>query len=321
MKYRLKHIVEYAALRGTGALIRILPYRAALALVWCLALISRLFLGKLMRRTRARLKQVFGARFNERERAGIAWRAWRNLCFNAVEAMRVQSMTLDWVRKVIHDQGTPPVWARVNAGQGVVVAVCHMGNWELAGVAACLMGLPMMTIARRQKNPLADRFLDRIREATGLDVIYYGSKRLAEVVPALRKGKVLAILPDLRAKTDSVRVEFLGIDADLPTGMARFAREAGVPIIPQLVLRNGWSRHSWQAFEPIAPDPALDEKQDLQRMTQYVMDCFSHAIREHPDQYFWFNKRWVLGEEGTEIRRQRSEVRATDAGGQPPADR
>ena len=244
MKYRLKHIVEYAALRGTGALIRILPYRAALALVWCLALISRLFLGKLMRRTRARLKQVFGARFNERERAGIAWRAWRNLCFNAVEAMRVQSMTLDWVRKVIHDQGTPPVWARVNAGQGVVVAVCHMGNWELAGVAACLMGLPMMTIARRQKNPLAD----------------------------------------------------------LPTGMARFAREAGVPIIPQLVLRNGWSRHSWQAFEPIAPDPALDEKQDLQRMTQYVMDCFSHAIREHPDQYFWFNKRWVLGEEGGNLK-------------------
>lgn len=297
MKYRFKHIVEYAFLRGVAGLISILPYRVALGLVWCLAMISRLFIGKLVRRTRTRLRQVFGSLFSERELSGIAWRAWRNLCFNGVEAMRVQSMTPDWVRKVVSDQGSKPVRDRVKVGKGVVVAVCHMGNWEMAGVAACLMGVPMMTIARRQKNPLTDRFLDRIRESTGLEVIYYGSKKLTEIVPALKKGKVLAILPDLRAKTDSVRVEFLGTDTDLPTGMARFAREAGVPIIPQLVLREGWSHHVWKAFEPIAPDPTLDEKQDWQRMTQYVMDCFTHAIREHPDQYFWFNKRWVLGEE------------------------
>lgn len=298
MKYRFKHIVEYAFLRGVAGLIGILPYRVALGLVWCLAMFSRLFLGKLMRRTRARLRQVFGSRFSERELSGIAWCAWRNFCFNAVEAMRVRSMTLEWVRKVVSDEGSKPVWDRVKTGRGVVVAVCHMGNWELAGVAACLMGVPMLTIARRQKNPLTDRFLDHIRESTGLQVIYYGSKELTRIVPALQKGKVLAILPDLRAKADSVRVEFLGTETDLPTGMARFAREAGVPIIPQLVLRQGWSRHCWKAFEPIAPDPTLDEKQDWQRMTQYVMDCFTHAIREHPDQYFWFNKRWVLGEEG-----------------------
>ena len=300
MKYRFKHVVEYGFLRGVSGWIAILPYRVALGMVWILAMISRLFIGKVMRRTRARLRQVFGLRFSERELSGIAWRAWRNLCFNAVEAMRVQSMTVDWVRSVVTDEGSQPVWDRVKAGKGTVVAVCHMGNWELAGVAACLLGMPMMTIARRQKNPLTDRLMDRVRESTGLEVIYAGSKKLAEIVPALQKGKVLAILPDLRAKTDSVRVKFLGVPTDLPTGMARFAREAGVPILPQLVLRKGWSRHFWKAFEPIYPDPALDEKQDWQRMTQYVMDCFSQAIHEYPDQYFWFNKRWVLGDEPRE---------------------
>jgi Kdo2-lipid IVA lauroyltransferase/acyltransferase len=297
MKYRLKHLVEYGLLRGLTVVFGILPYRVSLFLAWLLALLSYAVLGSIRRRTRARLRQVFGTRFSERELSGIAWRAWRNLFFNSVEAMRFPSVTLEWIGKVLKDEGSQPVWDRVKAGRGVVVAVCHMGNWDLAGVAACLMGVPMLTIARRQKNPLTDAFLTRMRGKTGLQVIYHGSKMLTEIVPALRAGKVLAILPDLRAKTESVRVKFLGADADLPTGMARFAREAGVPILPQLVIRQGWGRHLWRAFEPIVPDPSLDEKQDWQRMTQYVMDCFSHAVHEHPDQYFWFNKRWVLGEE------------------------
>lgn len=297
MKYRLKHLVEYGFLRGLTFVFGVLPYRACLSIAWLLALLSYGLLGSIRRRTRARLRQVFLKRFSERELSGIAWRAWRNLFFNGVEAMRVPSVTPEWTRKVLKDEGSQPVFKRVKSGQGVVVAVCHMGNWELAGVAACLMGMPMLTIARRQKNPLTDAFLTRMREKTGLHVIYQSSKMLTEIVPSLKSGKVLAILPDLRAKTDSVRVNFLGVDTDLPVGMARFAREAGVAIIPQLVLRLGWGRHFWKAFEPIAPDPSLDEREDWRRMTQYVMDCFSHAIREHPDQYFWFNKRWVLGEE------------------------
>jgi len=30
---------------------------------------------------------------------------------------------------------------------------------------------------------------------------------------------------------------------------------------------------------------------------QYIMDRFSESVRAHPENYFWFNKRWVLGEE------------------------
>jgi len=29
-------------------------------------------------------------------------------------------------------------------------------------------------------------------------------------------------------------------------------------------------------------------------MTREIMQVFDRAIRTHPDQYFWYNKRWVL---------------------------
>jgi len=277
-----------------------MPYRVALCLVWVLAAISSLFLRSKMRRTRARLRQVFKNRFTERELAGIAWRAWRNLCFNAVETFRVPSITVDGLKKIADYSDIRLVFDSMKDGKGAILAVPHMGNWELAGVGAQLLGLKIMTIVRRQRNPLLDAYLNQMREYTGSEAVLRDSHSFVGIARGLKAGKVLAILPDLRAKADFVPVHFLGTTAQIPAGMASFARQSGVPIIPAFVIRVGWARHVAKAFEPVWPDPTADEREDWKRMTQYVMDCFNHAIREYPDQYFWFNGRWVLGEEKKE---------------------
>ena len=48
MRYRLKHIFEYAVLRSVIGLVTVVPYRVALGLGWVIAAISRLFLRKKM---------------------------------------------------------------------------------------------------------------------------------------------------------------------------------------------------------------------------------------------------------------------------------
>jgi Kdo2-lipid IVA lauroyltransferase/acyltransferase len=192
-----------------------------------------------------------------------------------------------------------------------VLAVPHMGNWELAGVAAQLFGAQLMIIARRQTNPLTNDYITRVRDSAGIETFLRESTSLAGIARGLRNGKVLAILPDLRAKADYIPCRFLGQeDVRIPAGMALFAREANVPIIPAYVVRVGWARHRWASFPPIQPDPSLDRDADFRRMTQYVIGCFDQAIREHPEDFFWFNGRWVLGEEGRAgVRDQTSEVR------------
>jgi KDO2-lipid IV(A) lauroyltransferase len=297
MRYKLSHIVEYGLLRFVAGLVNLLPYRAALALGCGLAKISFLILRKKMKKTRRRLIQVFGTRFNDQELNGILWRAWRNLIFNAIESLRTPSVTLEWLRKVIDTTEFHRVTDNLKDGRGAVLAVSHMGNWELAGIAVQMLGVNLMAVVRSQKNPLTNAYLNRMREYTGVEAILKEAKAFGGVIRKMREGHCLAILPDVRAKTQAIEIEFLGTKTQIPRGMALFAREAGVPIISGCLTRKGWARHSWKVFDPVWPDPQADKDADILRMTQQVMANFDQAIREYPDQYFWFNGRWVLGEE------------------------
>ena len=105
---------------------------------------------------------------------------------------------------------------------------------------------------------------------------------------------MLAIVPDVRMRTEGVIVPFLGGKANVGRGMAMFARHADVPIFPCIVTRHGWTRHKIIIHEPIFPNHSLGRNEDIPRMTQTVMEIIEKAIREEPEQWFWFNKRWIL---------------------------
>jgi Kdo2-lipid IVA lauroyltransferase/acyltransferase len=296
MRYRLRDLVEYGFIRFVAGLANILPHRAGLVLAWGIAGVMYVAAYGRMRRIQRRIRQVFGGERSERWIRRTCWRAWRNLCFNIIEGLRTPSITLDWVNRV-GEYRLHLLFENMKDGRGAILAVPHMGNWELAGVAAQLHGAHIVIIARRLRNPLTNAYMSRLRESAGIDAVLREAKTFKGIIPKLKEGKVLAILPDLRAKSEGIRCRFLGAETNIYPGMALFAREANVPIIPAYVIRDGWARHRAFTGDPIRSDPALDKEADLKRMTQYVMDFFDRAVREHPEQYFWFNGRWVLGEE------------------------
>jgi len=295
MKYRPAHVVEYILVVALGGLVRILPLRAALALGWLAAAGSH-YIGRVhIQRTRTRLRQVFGDSRSEREIRRIAWLAWRNLCFNAVEGFRFSRLTREAIRKQpmahlesdlrrIHEERTA----------GFILATPHMGNWEIAGIAGDLMGFPIFVIVRSQKNPLINGYINRMRRSFNLEVLTRENKNWKGVADRIRQGKILAILPDINARRSAVTVEFLNGKATIAPGAAHFAQLAGCPVYPVVIRRVGWVRHDARLLDPVEPDPEAERKEDQQRMMQEIMTAFSREILETPEQYFWYNKRWVL---------------------------
>lgn len=296
MTYRLKHVVEYALLRAACGVLGRLPYRLALTFGWCIAVLLWLGMPRQRRESRRRIRAVLGARLgSEREVRRVAWLAWRNLVFSGVDIMRLPQLKEAWVRRAIDCAGAEILRAQLETSGRLVLAVPHMGSWELAGLSLCFFGLRLSLIMRQQKNPLTDGYLNRLRTSRGFDCIERDSKSLLRVaLRHIKEGKVLTILPDVRSRDLDLQVNFLGGTAAVTRGMALFAKMADAPILPGCVLREGWTRHRWQTFPPVYPDPTVERDADLQRMTQQVFDVFDRAVREHPDQYFWFNKRWIL---------------------------
>ncbi|MGD9874482.1 MAG: lysophospholipid acyltransferase family protein [Kiritimatiellia bacterium] len=293
-KHKPAHYVEYAVLRLVGWLLCLLPYYAALALGCCFAKLSFLLMGKRMRRAKARVMQVFGGRFGKQEAGRIVWIAWRNLVFNGIEMLRAPRVNLRWVNKYTDYSQFEKVLAKLKSGQNVILALPHMGSWETAGLSASLLGVPLLFITRQQKNVLIGNFINRIRSRTGQECVDRDLPLLRVILKKIKEGKVLAILPDIRARTDAMEVDFLGGRPMIAAGMALFARQAGVPIFSGCVIREGWGRHKWIVYDEITPDPSLEKSADWLRMTQAVMSNFDHLIGLHPDQYFWFNKKWIL---------------------------
>lgn len=295
MKHKPKFIVEYILLVSVAGLIRILPLRAALGVGWLVAAGTH-FIGRVkVDRTHERIHQVFGDRYSEKEIRYMAWISWRNLFFNGVDALRFSMLTL----KKIQTQSISRIESKLKeimkkSGGGLILATPHMGNWEIAGVAADLAGIPICAIARKQKNPLVDGFINKMRQSFSLEILFTGRHVGKGVVARLKKGKALAILPDINARVGGVTVDFLNGKATIAPGAATFAQMANCAVYPVCVRRVGWTKHDAVLLDPVTPNSAIDKKEDQHRMMQEIMTAISTEICKTPEQYFWYNKRWVL---------------------------
>jgi len=296
MKYRPAHILEYLLVVLFSGLIRILPLRAALALGWVVAACSH-FIGRVhVERTCTRVRQVLGPDAPEKEVRRIAWLSWRNLCFNAIDGFRFARLTPEKIRK-------QPLTASVekkirtildSSESGFILATPHMGNWEIAGVAGDLMGFPLFVIVRKQKNPLINNYINRMRRSFNLEVLNREAKMWKGVADRIKQGKILAILPDINAKRRGITVDFVNGKASIAPGAAVFAQLAKCPVYPIIVRRIGWTRHDATLLDPVCPDPDADRDADQHRIMQEIMTAFTSEILKTPEQYFWHNKRWVL---------------------------
>jgi Kdo2-lipid IVA lauroyltransferase/acyltransferase len=296
MKVRFKHRVEYALFLGFARLLRVLPHRAALCAGCGLAAIVHFIFGFRRKEALKRLEEVFGHRYSHKEMKRIAWVSFRNIVFNGVEALRLDRYKKAWFETCFnHREVLEEVTARTAQGQGVIVVLTHTGNWDLSSRVAELNGIPAVYIARSQSNPLTYGYFHRVRTKAGILIEDRDDPSIIrKVIRHLNEGRMLGVMVDLRARTPSPGLKFLGQEAHIAGGLGLIARKSNAIVLPISIARKGWFKHQWTLNEPIQSDSALPGKVDRQRIMQHCLDQLSPMILTDPEQYFWYNKRWVL---------------------------
>lgn len=169
----------------------------------------------------------------------------------------------------------------------VVVLTAHCGNWELLSTANRTHGLGLRAMARRQDDPVLDRWVIALREHLGTVTVGRGEAGASrEILRTIRGGGALAVLIDQDIATEGAWVPFFGRDAFTPLAAAHLGLRLGAAVVPVFAERLDDGSHLLR-FEPPLELPA-----DPVGATAVMTARIEAQIRRRPEQWVWMHKRW-----------------------------
>ncbi len=293
-KSAFKVDLEYGVLRFFCGLVNLIPYRVATGLARSFGWMAFHVFRVKRARTIARLRSVFPEK-SDAELKRIARLSITNIFLTGVEMIRAPKLDRKWMDRHIKDGQLykDKLQSYIDEGNGVVIMVPHSGNWYMAAWSMAKYGLPLVSIAAKQRNPKIDAWMKR--QYCDIEVFDRGSARtLVDIHRRLKEGRGFAILPDLRVPQRDVEVDFLGGKANVSHAGAMFAVRCGAPIVVA-VMRREKGKHVFDHVGTLRPNPdAADKKEEAARLTREAMTLLDERIRRHPEHWFWYNKRWIL---------------------------
>lgn len=216
--------------------------------------------------------------------ARVARRAFANYGRMLADFVLIGSLGPEELVSRMSVEGREHLDTALAAGKGVLMAVPHMGSWDMGGSYAGALGYRIAAVAERFPGSL-DRAVVESREALGLRVIPLKRAAVRAITDELAANGIVALLCDL-PQGPGVEVEFFGRRAVVPSGPGAFAARTGAAVLPSTVWRSSpgqYHVHIEPALQP--PDPG---RQAARELMQQVVAHFERFIRARPDQWYAF---------------------------------
>lgn len=212
-----------------------------------------------------------------------------------MESFRLPTWSPERIRNSIDIAGTDRLAEGLDAGRGVIVALPHLANWDLAGAWVTTdLKVPFTTVAERlEPATLYDRFV-AYREGLGMEVLpHSGGAAFGTLARRLRAGGLICLVADRDLSASGVEVSFFGATARMPAGPALLARQTGATLLPVTL-----SYDSTPVMKGII-HPAVEMPEEGTRaekaaaMTQRLADAFALGIAEHPEDWHMLQRLWL----------------------------
>lgn len=249
-----------------------------------------LFWGEGRRNTTANMRQVLGAGGDEAQARRLAREAMRQYMKTLADFLCLPRLTGREIERLVVFDRWDLFDRALSYGKGVVFATLHMGSWDMGGAAMGNRGLTFSVLTDVFKTSALNERVVQARRDKGFNIVPAGRVPKA-AVSALRKKQILGVLID-RPVTNGVTVRFFGAPCTLPAGMATLALRTGAVILPGCLLRDANDAFRGVALDPIIPNPTGRFEEDVQNLTQEVVDALESIIRLDPGQWFAFRPMW-----------------------------
>jgi lauroyl/myristoyl acyltransferase len=189
-------------------------------------------------------------------------------------------------------EGLEHIEAAAAAGRGVVLALPHLGNWDLAGAWLAEQGYRISVVAEPAEPPELFEWFVETRARLGMRVIALGPDAGATLLRELQDNRVIGLVCDRDLTGDGVAVTFFGEKTRLPGGPAMLALRTGAPLLPAGVSFCPHDGHAARILEPVPADRHGRMRDDVTRVTQQLAYRFEDLIRATPDQWLMLQPNW-----------------------------
>jgi len=181
-------------------------------------------------------------------------------------------------------------------GRGVVVALPHLANWDLAGAwAAVNTDVGVLSVAERlEPAELFDRFV-AYRNEIGIDIVALtGEDPFPHLVERLRSGGLVCLVADRDLSDRGLAVDFFGATAKMPAGPAALALRTGAVLMAVTLHYQSTDVGAPLVVTFTAPIPVTREagRSATAAATQRIADIFAAGIAAHPQDWHMLQRIW-----------------------------
>jgi phosphatidylinositol dimannoside acyltransferase len=253
------------------------------------------------------LRRVIGSGAPGGQLRGLSRQVMRSYARYWLEAFRLPVMPAGRLLGGMHVTGhVRAIFEYPAAGRGVILALPHMGNYDLAGAWLIAKGADSVTVVAERLKPesVYDRFV-AFRESLGVEVLPASGgtgSAFGILAQRLRAGKTVGLVCDRDVTGRGMEVEFFGEKARMMGGAAALAVQTGAALVPVILWFEGdqWGAHIHEEI----PVPAEgDGEQKSAAMMQEVARLFEAGIRAHPQDWHMLQRVFVADLDPGRLRR------------------
>ena len=239
------------------------------------------------------LRIVYGHSRSPQEIRALARKTFRLSGLNLISSISASTLSTEELLDRVEVEGRDHLINAKAQGNGCILLLAHMGNWELLTQLHILVPEieALASLYRPLNNPLLDRLIKRRRQRSGTQLF---SKRdgFAKPISHLKMKGTLGVIADQNAGKHGLPIPFFGKMSSMTYLPALLHRKTKAPIIP--VSMCTLSPGKWKVVLHPAVKISENDVKDTYQITNHSTIAYEKIMRKSPADVLWMHNYWRI---------------------------
>jgi KDO2-lipid IV(A) lauroyltransferase len=232
-------------------------------------------------------KEKLGVPYTEKELSQLVKETYDNFSRYLVDFFSIPKWDVRRIEEKVQIENIEFLDEGLRGGKGVLDLTAHVGNWELSGIVASILGYKITAIAIPYLSPVVTKIYKERRNSKGVEVLLTGSNPKG-ILKALRQNRILAVLGDKTFTEKGIKTTFLGVESLIPRGPATLAVKTGAFFTAGFFIMEK-DRYKFFFKKINLPSISLPEEEQINYLFNQGIKAIEEVILKYPSQWLNFS--------------------------------